>query len=356
MQMYKVNIDSKWIGDGQPCFVIAEAGINHNGKIELAKQLIDEAKKAGADAVKFQTFKSEGVTAISAELAGYQKKNIGTKQSQIDMLRKYEFEYDTFREMKEYCDKRKIVFLSTPHSYDAIDFLDDLVPAYKISSGDITNIPAIEKIAKKGKPVIISTGMATLEEIRDALDTVRNAGNDQIILLQCVTSYPSNLEDQNIEVVRTLRMKFDVLTGFSDHTMGLIAPIVAVSVGACLIEKHFTLDRTLEGPDHKASLEPSELKEMIDSIRNAQAALGDGIKRITDEEKKNRVVSRKSLVASRDISRGTIITRDMIEIKRPETGIRPKRLKDILGSKANSDIKEDDVITNEMILWKNELE
>jgi len=350
--MEKLRIGDKLVGDGEPCFIIAEAGVNHNGDFELAKKLIDVAKQAGADAVKFQTFKSEGVTTATTTMASYQERNIGDSESQVKMLRRLELEYELFEELKDYCDEKGIIFLSTPHSYDAINFLDPLVPAHKIGSGDLTNIPSLEMIAKKGKPVILSTGMGTLEEIREAVDAVRNQANERIVVLQCVSNYPSSLEDQNIKAVQTLRKEFNVLTGYSDHTMSIIAPLIAVSLGACVIEKHLTLDRTLPGPDHKASLEPNELKEMIDSIRKAERALGDGIKKPTDEEVEIKRVTRKSLVAGVDIPEGTAISREMIEIKRPETGIRPKRLKDILGKKANRSIVKDEVITEDMIRWK----
>ncbi len=350
--MYRVNIGGKWIGDGEPCFIIAEAGINHNGEITLAKQLIDEAKKAGADAVKFQTFKSEGVMTASAEMASYQKKNLGKTQSQIEMVRKYEFEYETFKELKKYCDDRGIIFLSTPHSYDAIDFLDPLVPAYKIGSGDITNLPAIEEIGKKGKPVLISAGMATLEEIQDAIETVRNVGNEQIVLLQCVTNYPADLKDQNLRTIKTMRDEYDVLTGFSDHTVGTLAAIIAVSLGACILEKHFTLSRDLPGPDHKASMEPQELKELVELVRDADIALGDGLKKPTKTETDIAAVARKSLVASINISKGTIITKDMIDIKRPGTGMKPSRLKDVIGKRARENIRRDDVLQEDMISWE----
>ena len=301
--------------------------------------------------MKFQTFKSEGVTTATTNMASYQERNIGESESQVKMLRRLELEYGLFEELKKYCDAKGIIFLSTPHSYDAINFLDPLVPAHKVGSGDLTNIPSLEMVAKKGKPVILSTGMGTLEEIREAVDTIRNMSNEQIILLQCVTDYPSNLEDQNIRTVETLKNEFKVLTGFSDHTMGIIAPLVAVSLGACVIEKHFTLDRDLPGPDHKASLDPDELKEMIDSVRKAERALGTGIKKPTKIEIEIKRLARKSLVASIDITEGTSITRNMIDIKRPETGMRPKRLKEVIGAKAKRNISKDEVITEEMISW-----
>ena len=349
--MHKVRIGDKSVGDDEPCYIIAEVGVNHNGDIELAMKMIDAAKLAGADAVKFQTFKSEGVTTGSVGMADYQKENIGKGESQLKMLKELELDYSAFPKLEEYCNKKGITFLSTPHSFDAIDFLDSLVPAHKVGSGDLTNIPALESLAQKGKPVLISTGMATIEEVEEAVEAVRGSGNQQIVLLQCISNYPSSLQEQNLMTIKTLRKKFDVLTGFSDHTVGTTASLVAVTLGACLIEKHFTLDQSLPGPDHKASIEPDELKLLIELIRDVEASLGDGIKRPTEDEQKTSAIARKSLVARIDIPQGETIKRDMIDIKRPQTGLRPKRLKDIIGKKTKVDIQKDDVLTEDMIQW-----
>lgn len=349
--MDKIGIGNRLIGDAEPCFIIAEVGVNHNGDFNLAKKMIDEAKRAGADAVKFQTFKSEGVATTSTSMAEYQKENLGLEESQLMMLKNLELEYPDFIKLEEYCRANNIIFLSTPHSFDAIDFLDSIVPAYKVGSGDLTNIPALELMAQKGKPMVISTGMATLAEISDAVAAVRDNGNQQIVLLQCVSNYPSSLHEQNLLTIKTLRERFHVLTGFSDHTVGTTASLVAVSLGACIIEKHFTLDRTLPGPDHKASIEPKDLRLLIDLIRDVEKAIGNGIKEPTAEELKTAEIARKSLVARVDIAKDKTITRDMIDIKRPQTGIRPRRLKAIIGRKAAVHIPKDSVLTEDMIQW-----
>jgi N,N'-diacetyllegionaminate synthase len=349
--MNKVRIGNKLIGDGESCFIIAEAGVNHNGDIKLAIKLIDEAKSAGADAVKFQTFKSKGVTTAATGITEYQRKNMGRNGSQLRMLQDLELDYSAFSKLKEHCEEKGIIFLSTPHSFDAIDFLDPLVPAHKMGSGDLTNIPAIAKVAEKGKPILLSTGMATVDEIEEAIAAIRARGNDQIILLQCVTNYPSSLGDQNLKTIQVMRNEFNVLTGFSDHTIGTTAALVAVTLGACVVEKHFTLSRKLPGPDHKASMEPNELEGLIQLIREVELSLGDGEKKPTKDEEEIAAVARKSLVASIDIPEGTTISRDMIDIKRPQTGLRPGRLDDIIGKKAKKDIKQDNVLTEDMIDW-----
>lgn len=346
--MIKIKIGNKWVGEGQPCFIIAEAGVNHNGDIEIAKKLIDAAKDAGADAVKFQTFKTENVVTKHAQMAEYQKKNIGKEESQFEMIKKFELRYEDFEELKEYCDKKEIVFLSTPHSSDAIDFLEPLVPVYKVGSGDLTNLPFLRELAKKRKPIILSTGMATLDEIEEAVETVKRNGCGEIVLLQCVTSYPARIEDVNLRAIQTLKQAFKLPVGFSDHTLSTIIPAVATAMGACIIEKHFTLDKNLPGPDHKASLEPKELKEMIRNIREVEKAMGNGIKEPTVAEEKIKKVVRKSIVAKVDISKEAIITRAMIDIKRPGTGIPPKYLNKIVGSKSRRDIGKDEVI-----LWSD---
>jgi len=345
----KIKIDDRWIGEGHPCFVIAEAGINHNGKLEIAKKLIDAAKEVGADAVKFQTYKSENVTSRYVEMADYQKKNIGKEESQLEMIKKFELPYENFIELKEYCDKKQIMFLSTPHSYDAADFLEDLVPAYKIGSGDLTNLPFLEKIAEKKKPILLSTGMANLDEIKEAVDTIQERGCNNIILLHCITSYPTRVEDVNLKAIKTLEEVFNLPVGYSDHTLSITVPIAAVAMGACVIEKHFTLDRDMPGPDHKASLEPHELKKMIKEIREIEKALGDGVKKPTQDEEKIKKIVRKSIVAKVDIPKDSIITREMLEIKRPATGIPPKYLSQVVGARAKTNICKDEALQWEKV-------
>lgn len=325
-------------------FIIAEAGVNHNGDIRLAKKLIDTAKEAGVDAIKFQTFRAENLVTETTEMASYQKRNIGRKESQLEMLKKLELSDKDFIELKKYCDKKKMIFLSTPHSEDAIDFLEPLVPAYKVGSGDLTNLPFLEKIAKKRKPIILSTGMATLEEIREAVKTIKNQGNNKIILLHCTTNYPCPLEEVNLRAMLTLKKEFNSPVGYSDHTLGIIVPIMATVMGATVLEKHFTLDKNLPGPDHKASLEPKELKEMVEAIRETEKALGSNRKRPTKSEEKIKKVARKSIVAKVDISKSSKITEEMLIIKRPGIGIEPKYFNKILGKKAKKEIKQDEII------------
>jgi len=346
----RMKIGARLIGEGEPCFIIAEAGVNHNGDIGLAKELIDAAKKAGADAVKFQTFKAENLVTENAEMAEYQKKNLGKKESQLKMLKKYELNYNDFKRLKRYCDKKGIIFLSTPHSEDAVDFLEPLVPAYKIGSGDLTNLPFLEKIAQKKKPIILSTGMAMLDEVREAVKVIKKHGNNKIILLHCTTNYPCPIEEVNLKTMLTLKREFRLPVGYSDHTLGILVPIMAVAMGAQVLEKHFTLNKNLPGPDHKTSLEPDELREMVKKVREAEKALGDGIKKPTKSEEKIKKIVRKSIVAKNDIPGDAVITEDMLIIKRPGIGIKPKYLNKIIGKKAKKDIKKDSLIKFEDLI------
>ncbi len=340
----RIKIGDKHLGEDESVFIIAEAGVNHNGKLELAKKLVDKAKGAGVDAVKFQTYKTEDVVTEDAKMADYQKKNIGKEKSQYEMIKEKELGYDEFEELKEYCDEKNILFLSTPHTEDAMNFLEPLVPAYKIGSGDLTNLPFLEKVAKKGKPIILSTGMATLGEVEEAVQTVRKGGNEDLILLHCVTNYPTDIKNVNLRAMKTLKNSFKTKVGFSDHTMGITAPIAAVSLGATVIEKHFTLDKEMEGPDHKASLEPDELKDMVESIRNLEKGLGHGIKKPTNNEKEIISSVRKSIITEKKIHKGQQIKEDMLEIKRPADGIKPKYLNRVLNAKAKKDLKSGEVL------------
>ncbi len=342
--MMKIRIGNKFVGYGEPCFIIAEAGVNHNGRVRLAEKLIRAAKKSGADAIKFQTFKAESLVTEEAAMAAYQVRNTGKKQSQLDMLKKLELKLQAFAHLKKYCDKNGIIFLSTPHSEDVVDFLYPLVPAYKIGSGDLTNIPLLEKIAKKKKPMIISTGMSTLKEIKRAVDAVRRTGNREIILTHCTTNYPCPTEDVNLKAINTLEKKFKVPVGYSDHTKGMIASEVAAAIGARAIEKHFTLDKNLPGPDHKASLEPDEFKQMVANIREVEKILGSAVKKPTKSELEIQKIVRKSLVAKVGINKGTIISRSMLICKRPGTGISPFMIKQVIGKKAKANIEKDKIV------------
>jgi N-acetylneuraminate synthase/N,N'-diacetyllegionaminate synthase len=341
--MRNIKIKNKIIGAGYPSFIIAEAGVNHNGSLKLAKELIDATKGAGADAVKFQTFKTEDLVTKSAEKASYQKETT-VKNSQYEMIKKLELSEDNFRELAQYADKRGILFLSSPFDFESVDLLDEIgVPAFKLGSGEITNFPLLERVASKGKPVILSTGMATMGEIREAVKLFEDNEND-LILMHCVTSYPANVEDINLKVIETLRSTFKLPVGFSDHTLRIEMPIAAVAMGSCVVEKHFTLDKNLDGPDHKASLEPIEFKKMVFAIRNVEKGMGNGIKELTREEKEIKKVARKSVVAKVSIPQKTIISREMLAIKRPGTGIEPKYIKSLIGKTTTAEIKKDEVL------------
>jgi len=337
------------VGDGEPVFVVAEAGVNHNGSISLGKKLVDAAKKAEADAVKFQTFKTEKVVTKYAKKADYQKL-AGPDESQYEMLKKLELKHEEFAELSNYAKKKDIIFLSSAFDKESVDLLDNLgVPAFKVASGEIVNFPLLRHIARKKKPIILSTGMSAIEEIGDALEVIGKEGAKEIILLHCVTSYPARIEDANLKTIQTLRKRFKLPVGFSDHTLGITVPVAAAALGAVLIEKHFTLDKKLPGPDHKASLEPDELKEMIAAIKDAKKALGTGIRRLTKEEKKIKNLVRRSVVAKANIPKGTIITEDMLDTKRPGSGIDPRHMNLIIGKRAKKNIAADELITFEKL-------
>ena len=325
-------------------FIIAEAGVNHNGDINLAYKMIDEAKKANVDCIKFQTFNSSNLVSKYAQKADYQKKTTGDG-SQIDMLKKLELTYSDFTSIKEYCNKIGICFISTPFDIDSIEFLDSLdIPFWKIPSGEITNYPYLKTIAKTERPVILSTGMSTIDDIRQAINVLTQNGTTNIKLLHCNTEYPTPYEDVNLNAMKTMHDIFGYEVGYSDHTKGIEIPVAAVAMGATVVEKHFTLDRNMEGPDHKASLEPNELSEMVKSIRNVEKSFGNGIKVPSESEKKNINIARKSIVAKKDIKKGDIFTEDNITTKRPGSGISPMKWNDIIGVRAKKDFNEDDLI------------
>lgn len=327
--------------------IIAEAGVNHNGSIELAKKMIDEAVIAGADYIKFQTFKAEKLVSVNAEKADYQKETTKVDETQFEMLKKLELDTNTHKELIKYCDSKGIKFISTPFDLDSIDLLFDLgVELFKIGSGEITNYPYIKKIATKGLPVILSTGMSNLSEVEQALKVLLDYGlkREDITLLHANTEYPTPFVDVNLKAMLTLKDAFKINVGYSDHTPGIEVSIAAVAMGATVLEKHFTLDKTMDGPDHKASLEPPELKAMVESIRNIEKAIGSGIKKASDSEKKNMPIARKSIVATHDILKGEILTKENITTKRPGTGISPMRWNEVLGRIANRNYKPDELI------------
>ncbi|MFC2163243.1 N-acetylneuraminate synthase family protein, partial [Candidatus Altiarchaeota archaeon] len=268
----------------------------------------------------------------------------GGEETQYEMLKRLQLDYRDFPKLKGYCDRKGIIFLSTPHTFDAIDFLEDMVPSYKFGSGDLTNIPALEHAASKGKPMMLGTGMSTLSEVREAVGVIRKQGNDRIVALHCTTDYPCPPEDVNLRAMKTMMRELDCLVGYSDHTLGIIVPVAAASLGSTVIEKHFTLDKSMQGPDHKASLEPDELREMVGSIRAVETILGSGEKRPTESEKAIMGIVRKSIASSCDIPKGTTITSDMLAVKRPGTGIPPKDINKVVGKKAKKTIKCDHMI------------
>jgi N-acetylneuraminate synthase len=334
------------IGKGNPVFIIAEAGVNHNGDISKAKELIDAAVEAGVDAVKFQTFNTDKLTTKKAPKADYQNETTDKNESQYDMLKKLELSKEEHIILKEYCEKKNINFMSTPFSLDTVDLLEEInIDIYKIGSSDTNNLPLLKYIAQKNKPIILSTGMSTLTEVSEAVDTILNTGNDKLVLLHCVSNYPAEYENVNLKAMDTMKNAFNIETGYSDHTLGVEVPIAAAARGAAVIEKHFTLDKNMEGPDHKASLNPKELKNMVQSIRNIESSLGNGKKEPTKNEKKNLKTVRKSLVSNKALEKGSKIQIEDIDIKRPGTGIEPKFMYVIKDMKLIKDVKIDQILT-----------
>ena len=327
--------------------IIAEAGVNHNGLMESAKRLIDVAAEAGADYVKFQTFKAETLVTQTADKAEYQKGLTGADETQFDMIKKLELDREAHEELMDYCKQKGIKFLSTAFDHGSIELLAKLgIPLYKISSGEITNLPYLRHIGGMGKPIIMSTGMSTLGEVRDALNILLEAGakKDKITILHCNTEYPTPMEDVNLKAMLTIRDKLGVNVGYSDHTLGIEVPIAAVAMGSTVIEKHFTLDRNFPGPDHAASLEPHELKEMVSAIRNIEKALGDSIKNPSPSEIKNMPIARKSIVAKKSIKKGEMFSEENLTVKRPGTGISPMEWENVIFQKSNNNFNKDDLI------------
>lgn len=332
-----------------PVMIIAEAGVNHNGSVDMARQLVRIAARAGAHVVKFQTFITEACITSQAGKAEYQKEKTGAAESQFEMVKKLELSFDAFEEIRQECVRCGILFCSTPFDLPSVDFLHRMkMPFWKIPSGEITNLPYLRKIGAFGQAVILSTGMSELFEIGEALAVLEQAGTPRgkITLLHCNTEYPTPIQDVNLNAMNTLREKFPGLkgVGYSDHTLGIEVPIAAVAMGATVIEKHFTLDKTLPGPDHPASLEPDELEAMVQAIRNVERALGDGGKKPTPSEIKNKPIARKSIVAAEAIVAGETFSDQNITVKRPGTGISPMRWDEIVGQKATHDYQKDDLI------------
>lgn len=345
-----LNVRGRLIGPGHPVFIIAEAGVNHNGDMRMAKELIDAAAQAGADSVKFQTFKAEESVTAQTPLAPYQKRNDPGAESFLKMLKRLELPPESFQSLSDHAKKAGILCFSKPAWLGAVDELEAAgAPLYKIGSGDVTFFSLLKRVAGKGKPVILSTGMATIPEIEEALSTLREAGAMEIAILHCVTSYPVDFQYANLKAIETLKRHFDCPVGYSDHTTGTEAAVAAVALGACIVEKHFTLDRTLPGPDHKASLEPAELASLVRQIRNVEKALGHGRKELAECERENITVVRKSLIASRDIKRGEVLSDGDLGFKRPGTGLSEKRRPFFVGKRAARDIAKNTLLAEEMV-------
>ena len=348
----ELRIQNKMVGMGHPLFFIAEAGVNHNGSLDLGKKLIDIAVEAKADAVKFQTFKTENIITADAPKSTYHLETTGSDADQtwFELLKTQEMSKNMHIELIDYCIKKKIIFLSTPYDEESVDLLDSLdVPAFKIASTDTSNIPLLTYIAEKKRPMILSSAMATMDEVENAVNVIINTGLTKIGMLQCTGNYPCKISDSNLRVMNTYKEKLQCIVGYSDHTPDMVNPIAATAMGAKIYEKHFTLDRSLPGPDHRMSLNPDELKKTIQSIRDTELALGDSIKKVLESEKENRDKLRKSIVSTKNINRDEIISNEMIGIKRPGHGIQPKDFNRIIGKKALTDIPEGTVLLKGMI-------
>lgn len=345
-----VHLGERLVGAGEPVLVIAEAGVNHNGERDLALRLVDAAAAAGVDAVKFQTFKAERLVVDDAPKAAYQERTTGTAESQLQMLRRLELSEALHHEVLGHCRDRGIAFLSSPFDELAADLLEAIgVSAFKTPSGELTNLPLLQHIAAKGMPMLVSTGMATLGEVETAVRAIEAAGDPQVVLLHCLSNYPADPAETNLRAMATMRAAFGLEVGYSDHTSGLEVAFAAVALGAVVIEKHFTLDRSLPGPDHQASLEPAELEALIRGIRTIEHALGDGHKRPQPSELDTARVARKSLVASVAIPAGTVLSHDMVAVRRPGTGLPPAMLEQIAGRRSRVDIAAGTIISLEML-------
>ncbi|MBI2627884.1 MAG: N-acetylneuraminate synthase [Candidatus Niyogibacteria bacterium] len=345
-----IIIGKKRIGKDYPVFIIAEAGVNHNGSLQIALKLVDAAAKAGADAIKFQTFKAEQVATPESKMASYQKKNIGKQESQLEMLKKLELKEDFYAPIIKRCHEKNIIFLSTPHGgFESVDFLKSLnVPAFKFGSGDINNFPVLEYAAKFNKPMIIGAGMASMKEAACAIAAIQKAGNKKIIVLHSTSNYPTFPFEVNLRAMQTMMKELGVLVGYSDHTLGIQIPIMAATLGASIIEKHFTLDRKMSGPDHKASLEPKELRAMVKAIRDVEIIMGSHVKQPVASEKKHKLLARKSIVAAGNIKKGVKIKENMLAIKRPGKGTEPRFWNKIIGKKTKKNLKKD-----QFIVWRD---
>ena len=352
--MKELKIEDKMIGDDHPVFFIAEAGVNHNGSIELGKKLIDIAAEAGADAVKFQSFKTKNIITPNAPKSTYHIETTGADDSQTwyELLKTQEMSKDMHLELVKYCKYKKIIFLSTPYDKESVDLLYELnIAAFKVASTDTSNTPFIKYIASKGRPMIISTAMASMEEVETAIRTIRDEGLEKFAILQCTGNYPSKLSDSNLRVIKTYKEKLNCIVGYSDHTLELINPVAATAVGAKIYEKHFTSDKNLPGPDHRMSLDPLELKNTIQIIRKTESALGNSKKRVLVDEKENRIKLRKSIIAIKDLNEGEVITSESIAIMRPQTGLPPFYYDELIGKIIKKNILKNNPVQKSDIDW-----
>ena len=348
--MNVVNVNDRKVGPGQPCFIVAEAGVNHNADVELAKQLVDGALAAGADAVKFQTWVTEQVIAPDAPTAEYQRRSLGAPQTQFEMAKGLELTHGDFREISAYARERRMLFFSTPDDEPSVDFLEELdVPLFKIGSAEVTNLPFLRYVARKGRPIILSTGMATLGEVETAVRAIEDTGNRQLVVLHCVSSYPADPAACNLRAMTTLASAFDYPVGFSDHTLGIMVPIAAVALGACVLEKHLTIDKRLPGPDHAASVEPTELRSMVQAIRTVERALGDGVKRPVPAEIEMKRIVRRALVTTTAIKAGETIAPEHLALRRTCGGLPAEYLSLVIGRRANRNLDANCVIMLEML-------
>lgn len=348
--MSEIQLAGRKIGPGHPCFVIAEAGVNHNGDMALARQLIDAAAAAGAHAVKFQTFSAEALVTASAPKADYQERILGKSDSQFAMLKQLELDREHHFTLRAYAEERGLIFLSTPFDEGSVDLLVELdVPAFKVSSGDLTNTPLLEKMARTGRPLIVSTGMATLEEVEAAVQAIQAAGAPPLILLQCVSRYPAEPGTANLRAMATMEKRFGVPVGYSDHTLGIEVPLAAVALGACVLEKHLTLDCTLPGPDHQASLDPDGFAALVRGVQAVESSLGDGCKKPAPDEALTAAAARKSVVSACDIAAGEELTDAALAIKRPGHGFPPAQRRSLIGRKTRVAIPAGTVLTPEML-------
>ncbi|MEH2114736.1 N-acetylneuraminate synthase [Nostoc sp.] len=344
--MKRIDIPGIQIGHEYPCFIIAEAGVNHNGSLDMAKHLIDRALEAGVDAVKFQSFKSGKVVSSTAPKAEYQLLTTNPDESQLDMIRTLELSVEAHRELQSYSQKQGILFISTPFDEESADILEELkVPLFKIPSGEITNWPFLQYVARKGKPLIVSTGMSYLSEVEEALRVIRQVGCEQLVLLHCVSSYPTNPAEANLRAMHSMATALQVPVGYSDHTTGIEVALAAVALGACVIEKHFTLDKNLPGPDHKASLDPKELQALVKGVRKVECALGNGLKQPTASEINTRAIARRSLALTCDVIEGTVLEPQMLTALRPASGISPTLQELVLGRKVTRSLQAGQLIS-----------